>query len=229
MKKIFYILFILSQTILFAQNDTLYKHYDKSKVQIRDIPDKDLMEYQNNEEFNYRKEITTPENYFAKIINKIINFFFGNGNVFGVILKYIIVALFFTFIIIRLLGFKINKLFYNNKSIDNIIPIEENIKDINNIDIDNIINIAIKNEDYKKAIRYLFIKTLKQLSSKEIINWQINKTNRDYYYEITDKKIKEQFVNLSHIFSYVWYGNFKIDEITFYEFNRKFSKLLANL
>ena len=227
MQKVFYILFILSQTILFAQNDTLSKYYDEYEVQIRKISDTDIEDYINNEDFDYRKEITAPENYFGKIINKIIDFFFGNGSVFGKIIKYIIVALFFAFIIIRLLGFKVNRLFYKNKSIDNIIPIEEDIEDINNIDIDSIINIAIENKDYKKAIRYLFIKTLKHLSSKEIINWQINKTNRDYYYEISDNKIKEQFITLSEIFSYVWYGDFEIDEKKFMEFEQYFTKLLA--
>ncbi len=224
MRIVFYILFILSQTILFAQNDSLVKYYDKSEVQLRKITDKDLVQYKNNEDFDYRKEITEPENYFAKIINKIINFFFGNKSIFGKVLKYIIVALFFVFIIIRLLGFKANNLFYKNKSIDNIIPITENIDDINNIDIDTIINNAINNKDYKKATRYIFIKTLKLLSKKEIINWEINKTNRDYYYEISDKNIKEQFVKLSQIFSYVWYGDFEINENIFLQFQQNFKK-----
>ena len=74
----------------------------------------------------------------------------------------------------------------------------------------------------------MFIKTLKHLSSKEIINWQINKTNRDYYYEISDNNIKEQFVKLSQIFSYVWYGDFEINEEKFIEFEQNFAILLTN-
>ena len=227
MHKIAFILLLFFQTFLFAQSDTLYKYYDKSEIDVRNINDNDLQNYKNNKDFDYRKEITTPENYFAKILNKIINFFFGNGNLFGKIIKYIIIALFFIFIIIKLLGFKANSLFYKNKSIENIIPIEENIDNIKDLDIDKIINNAIKNKDYKKAIRYLFIKTLKQLSSKEIINWQINKTNRDYYYEISDKNIKEQFIKLSQIFTYVWYGDFKINEEKFTELKQYFSNFLS--
>ena len=225
MQKIIFIILLLSQTVLFAQNDTLSQYYDKSEVEVRKISDSDLQEYRDNKDFDYRKEVTEPENYFAKIMNKIIDFFFGNGSSLGEILKYIIVALFFAFVISRLLGFKVYKLFYKNKSLDDIIPIEENIDDIKSDDIDNIIKQAIANEDYKRAIRYLFIKTLKQLSAKEIIEWQINKTNRDYYYEISDKQIKEQFVKLSQIFSYVWYGDFSIDKEKFNEFEQDFNHL----
>lgn len=230
MHKVFYILLILlSHTILFAQSDTLISFYDNSRIEVRDIQDNDLKQYKNNKDFDYRKEVTVPENYFAKLLSKIFSFFWGNGNILGKIIKYIIVALFFVFIILKVLGFKVNKLFYKNKSIENIVPIEENIDDINNIDIDEIIKKAIESKDYRKAIRYLFIKTLKHLSFKEIINWQINKTNRDYYYEISDKDIKEQFIKLSQIFTYVWYGDFNINEKNFIEFEKKFANFLANL
>ena len=230
MQKVFYLFFILIYTtVLYSQKDTLIRYYDNSDVQIRSISDNSLTSYKNDSDFDYRKEITEPENYFAKIINKIINFFFGDNSVLSRVIKYTIAALFFMFIILRLTGLSVNKLFYKNKFIENIVPIEENIDNIKDVDIDLIINNAKKNNDYKTAIRYLFIKALKLLSLKEIIYWQINKTNRDYYYEISDNNIKEQFIKLSQIFSYVWYGNFEIDNEKFIEFDQNFSNFFSEL
>lgn len=225
MKNILIIILIFSIKFSFAQSDTLTKYYDNSDIEIRKMSDKDIDNYKGDKDFDYRKEIVESENYFAKIFNKIIDFLFGNKSPLGKIIKYIIIALFFAFIISRLLGFKVYKLFYKNKSFDDIIPIQEDINDINKFDIEATINTAIKGKDYKKAVRYLFIKTLKYLSDNETIEWQINKTNRDYYYEITDENVKEIFVKLSQIFSYVWYGNFSIDEVKFKEFEDEFEKI----
>ncbi|MEI7487385.1 MAG: hypothetical protein WCJ72_08235 [Chryseobacterium sp.] len=53
---------------------------------------------------------------------------------------------------------------------------------------------------------------LKKLSDKKSINWNPEKTNKDYVTELKVPNLKNEFSNLSYIFEYVWYGEFSIDE-----------------
>lgn len=67
-------------------------------------------------------------------------------------------------------------------------------------------------KDFRSAIRYRFLYYLKKLSDSKKIDWNPEKTNRDYYREITDEKLKKQYQSLSYIFEHVWYGEFEINE-----------------
>ena len=53
-------------------------------------------------------------------------------------------------------------------------------EDINKMDFEKRINDAVNNRDYRLAVRLYYLKMLKLLSDKKIIDWQINKTNSAY-------------------------------------------------
>jgi len=65
------------------------------------------------------------------------------------------------------------------------------------------------------AIRYFYLKILKQLTEIELIKWEIQKTNEDYIKELSEKRIKEKFKSITRLYDFVWYGNFKINESQF--------------
>jgi hypothetical protein len=89
-----------------------------------------------------------------------------------------------------------------------------NIKEehIENIDLDQFIKDALAQRDYRMAIRYMYLRTLKQLSWHQLIEWHFDKTNSDYYREIENPSIKENFKKVSYLYDYVWYGEFPLDE-----------------
>lgn len=84
---------------------------------------------------------------------------------------------------------------------------------------------SLLKNDYRSAIRYYYLLSLKRLSDKEIIEWDSEKTNYDYYQEIKNKKIKKQFKYISYIYDYCWYGEFNIEKQEFETSEKAFEKL----
>lgn len=92
---------------------------------------------------------------------------------------------------------------------------EDNIK--------NLIADAEKDGDYARAVRFQFLNTLRGLDQNDIISWQDYKTNSEYTREIRDQDIKRPFENLSHIFEYVVYGEFEIEEEKYQSYKASFA------
>jgi len=126
-------------------------------------------------------------------------------------------------IVIILIGFLLYFIFSN-------IKLDQKIEASSEIDIEEIENIeeldtriayeeAIRNEDYRSAIRMQFLYVMQILSLKELIVWKPEKTNRDYNREIDDIEIKNEFRQLASYFERIWYGNNIIDEQRFNSLN----------
>jgi len=91
-------------------------------------------------------------------------------------------------------------------------------EDIHQMDFGEEIQRALEDKDYKKALRILYLSTLKRMTDAHLIDWAGWKTNRDYIYELKDVGLKDKFSDLSMYYEYIWYGNFEIDKNKFDEF-----------
>ncbi len=69
---------------------------------------------------------------------------------------------------------------------------------------------ALANEDYRKAIRIYFIFIMKDLSQKGWIVWQKKKTNLLYLREMKGRPHFEEFKKVVSIYEVVWYGEREI-------------------
>jgi hypothetical protein len=74
---------------------------------------------------------------------------------------------------------------------------------------------AINQKNYRLAIRYYYLLSLKHLTESDSIAWQPQKTNEDYISEIETDHIKTDFKNITRIYDYVWYGEFNVDVLKF--------------
>jgi hypothetical protein len=97
--------------------------------------------------------------------------------------------------------------------------------DIHGIDYEKQIGQAIDNRDYRLAIRLWFLRTLKTFSDKELLSWKIDKTNSDYYYELSGTNFQQEFGEVSKVYDYIWYGEFPVDEISYSKAEDKFKTL----
>lgn len=70
---------------------------------------------------------------------------------------------------------------------------------------------ALSRQDYREAIRLLYLQTLKQLSDAERIDWQLYKTPTQYINEVR----MPAFRQLTNHFLRVRYGNFEATEELF--------------
>jgi hypothetical protein len=83
-------------------------------------------------------------------------------------------------------------------------------EDLNAINFEARISEAVKNDDFRLAIRWHYLKMLFVLDQKKLIAFAPYKTNIDYKYELKDKQALNFFLSLSRIYEYVWYGEFKV-------------------
>nr|WP_246865797.1 DUF4129 domain-containing protein [Croceivirga thetidis] len=93
------------------------------------------------------------------------------------------------------------------------------------IDFDSLLKDALKNKDYRLAVRYHFLKLLKRLSQKELIEWHFEKTNSEYHQEIQEPKLQSGFKELAYLYDYVWYGEQPITESLFSRAANQFEKM----
>lgn len=228
--KYYLLFFILTWTCnLQAQNtDSLAYDYN-SPVTVRSS--EKINDFLNDEYYQYDKEIVRPSSSILQKILQWIGDFFRFIDRGGKPVSYIFYAIIFAillFVIIKLLGFKYQGLFIRNKKIKEP-ELEVFDEDIHAINFSDIIDDAVKKGNYRTAVRYLYIKLLKVLTDNELIKWEINKTNKEYYKEMKNTKYFSVFKRLSFVYEYVWYGEFIIDKVRFSAYYEDFNKVFKEI
>jgi hypothetical protein len=104
--------------------------------------------------------------------------------------------------------------------------IEEEIADnIFEIDFEAAIAKSIQSQDYCLATRYLFLRLLKGLANKNIIEYAPDKTNFDYLFALSGTIVYNDFALAVKNYEYVWYGDFTITNQQFLSIQTQFDKL----
>ena len=191
-----------------------------------------IKERYKGDDFNYNINDTGGINLLQRILQK---FFSWLGDIFGFnidfinfqTLEYIVysfLGIATLYLIIKfLMQSPINSVFKTEtKDIDSFQYVEENLTQVN---FDTLIADALNNTNYRLATRYLYLKSLKLLTNKNIIEWHYDKTNSDYIDEIKDEITKSVFKRISYIYDYVWYGEFPIDEAVYAKNKSDFEKI----
>ena len=153
--------------------------------------------------------------------------FDGSGlGTFGSILLYSLLAVF--------LGYIIYMLFVNTSFSDKGKSIKTEILErapveIPKSELEQMLEDALVNKDYRLAIRIYFIFILKDLSSKKWIVWKKEKTNSAYLSEMTKRKEYSLFNESVTIFELAWYGNYNIRQQDYLAIEPKLKQLLKDL
>ena len=233
---LFFLSFYFFSQTSFAQQDLLSVKNDDSKIEIKKITEDDLKTYKEDKSFNYIEEIQEEsflqkfQRWLKNILTKFWEAIFGVGTATGFlyfifnILPYILLA-FLAFLLIKFF-LKVNSrnIVYGEQNSTSFQFTEEE-QIMKNEDINQLILVAIKNQNYRLAIRYYYIQTLKFLTEKNIISWESEKTNLDYIKEIDDGILNSDFKNVTKIYNYIWYGEFSIDELKFEKLKNTFETL----
>lgn len=78
-------------------------------------------------------------------------------------------------------------------------------RDIHSIDFGREIAAALRRKDWSRAVRLVYLQTLKQLSDGGRIDWQPYKTPTQYLYEVDSPAFRQ----LTNLFLQVRYGNYE--------------------
>jgi len=104
---------------------------------------------------------------------------------------------------------------------------EEIITDPNSFN--RLINEAVANKDYRLAIRYMYLQTLHNLSTRNLIELSPEKTNSHYIHELRSSPSHREFASLTRSYEYAWYGKFEMDETQFNQLQNYFKQFLLNI
>jgi hypothetical protein len=99
-------------------------------------------------------------------------------------------------------------------------------KNIHLLDFEKLIKESLKSGEKRIVIRYYYLWLLKVMAQNHYIEWDIEKTNSDYLYELQRPVHKEEFTYLSYLYNYIWYGEFEIDETSFTKAENRFKNAI---
>jgi hypothetical protein len=203
-----------------------------SNIEVRRPPENILEKFRSDRDFKY-DEIKSDKNILEHIstwINDQLNKVFQSEG-FYYVREYLgyLIAIFAILIVLYILKkTKLHGFIYSTNELKN--NFKEFKEDINSLDFEAIISEALRNKQFKTAIRYYYLKSLKNLSDKNLIEWKVYKTNYQYFKEIKEPALQKSFGELIYLFEYAWYGDIPVIEELFIESERNFSRfnLLVN-
>jgi len=240
MIRLFFLFFYLFFIGAVAQQDSLKVHYDTAPLSLKKISEEDLSTYRNSPDFNYEEKAKEPswlDDLWAWMLHMLRRFFewiFGVDAAVGPLaffLKMLPYVLLF-FLIFLLIRFFLNanmRALKNAQANKNIVDLSEEENIIKNENIEVLIQQAVADKNYRLAVRYSYLLILKLLSEKEIIQWELQKTNDDYLNEIVKEQLKIPFKASTRLYDYIWYGDFMIDETKYQKAAAAFNALQKNI
>lgn len=185
---------------------------DKSRY----IPSDVIDQYLEDEDFDYRygyqQTVSFWDQFWGWILQQL-------GKLFGEVnfsfpiawLVYIFCAAMIIFAVLKLMGVNINGLFNRQDQVSGMDVQDMSDEDLHELNFEEEISKAQQAQDYRKAIRLLYIYTLKKLTDNSLIEWHTGKTNADYQRELQESHLQQDFRSLSIYYEYAWYGEFPVD------------------
>jgi len=183
-----------------------------------------------DKDFIYKKDVKESKSWWntflewlSRLLGKPIS---KNPTLSYNILKYTFITVFILGLIYILWKSKfIGLLKRDAKKLDDtsFTDLPENIEGLN---IDALIEDAIKKQNYRLTVRWCFLKSLQWLNKQNKIVWQPAKTNVDYQQELKDKTLKADFTSLSYVFEYVWYGETDCNERLCLDYKNRVEKFI---
>ena len=230
--------FIFFYFILFLQLDVCFSQVQIDSAVHESRKFENLKAKYSDSDFNYiEKPVKVDTNAWDRFWNAVGRFLsnlfdFGNGpnslSGLEIAMKVIaiLIILFVVYLIVKTIINKEGSWIFSKSS--NKITVSETIEEnIHSLDFNTLIT-KIKNEkNYRLATRYYYLWLLKTLSDRNIIEWDIEKTNGDYLNEISNLELKNEFQFLSYVYEYSWYGEFNLSETDFEKTEIAFLKLIT--
>ncbi|WP_250598036.1 DUF4129 domain-containing protein [Flavobacterium amniphilum] len=187
--------------------------------------------------YEYKAPEKSAWDKFKEAIAQFLNELFGNAfsgisaktisTIFYCIVGLIIV--FVIYLIVKTIMNKEGKWAFGKSSDKKIIDYSDMEKNIHNVNFEKLIQEAMAQGNNRLVIRFYYLWLLKKMTDNNIIEWDIEKTNSDYFHEIKSEKLKDDFSYLSYLYNYIWYGEFELTEDTFSKTRKSFETTFQSL
>lgn len=201
-------------------NDTDKKEYflnkreyegDSLSVQQRKLSDSLVKKMQADKDFWYanasfekvkKKEQNSAGSYYVPL---------GQRAWFQTLVWLVIIGGFAAFLMIYLTGSNVG-LFRKKNVVTKDDEVEGITEDIFAINYQKEIDKAAMQGNYRLAVRLMYLRLLKNMSEKNIIQYKQDKTNFDYLLQLHPAKHYNSFFRITRNYEYSWYGKFDVSE-----------------
>jgi hypothetical protein len=168
-----------------------------------------------------KKEIIQKNGYNKKSTIKFPTFKINNTGQIVLIIIVIMVLIFLSKLIIKIKP---------NSTFENLTNIDEKIEDkLLESDIEMLLLNAKKAENWRLSIRIYYLMMLKKLHQFNYINWQKEKTNAQYKYELNNWILLSDWNEITQQYERVWYGENVLNEFDFLNQEIKIVRLLKSI
>lgn len=222
--------FYVGNTYLYSQQDTLTTQRKFSDDFQEKYQDKDFIYEQKKHTANWWDQLVESITRFIQDLFRIKDPKQAQDTV-DIILKTlaVLIILFVVYKIIQLVLNKEGQWIFGSAKNQNVLQVEDVAVNVHQINFAKAIEQSLQQNDYRLAIRYYYLWTLKKLSDSNQIKWDPEKTNADYAYELQNSALKHDFEYHSYLYDYAWYGGFEISKEHFSQAKNSFEKFLKNI
>ncbi len=199
--------------------------FENKEIRVRHLPDSVVGKMQKDEDFWYANTVFKKKKDKSVTSNQSREIPLSERSWFQSLLWVLIIGSFLSFIMIYLLNSEI--LFFRRKPKPIAGTSDETADsgDIFSIDYAKEIDKATGKENYRLAVRLMFLHLLKKLSDKKYIQYAQNKTNFEYLLQMRSSELYMDFTGVTRNYEYVWYGKFAIDREIFTGIKNDFEKI----
>lgn len=216
---IFVLLFLLkgmfSTNQLFAQDSSVWQNY-----YVREVPDSIVASLQKDKQFAYandpaywaiKQEPPVPLNGFLDFLRRPW-------------FRYLIYLVIVILLLLALWAvLKANNMFIFYASARKKRTLDLPAEAILNWDMK--IAEALRDHDFRLAIRYHFLQMLHRLHDKSLITWHPETTNAEYLLALRQHPRYHEVQSLTRIYEYAWYGDFEVSESLYRQVAGRFNLL----
>ena len=195
----------VAQNLLAQANEPVTVRYPDAE-KLRDL--------QTDRAYQYGTDAPPPDNPVARFLaylwQKIAEFL--SSDAYQNVWQYVFLAAIAALVLYLLLKAEmLGSLFAKQAQQSDGLDYETITENIHEIDFDAAISSAVEQQNYRLAVRLLYLQTLKRLTDAELIQYKPDKTNRQYVYELVNSPQQSDFEQLTRQFEFVWYGDFPVD------------------
>jgi hypothetical protein len=146
---------------------------------------------------------------------------------FETVLWILVIGGFVTFLVIFLMNSNVG-IFRRSRSIA-VPETTADFDDIFSINYQQEIDRATAAGNYNLAVRLHFLRLLRGLSDRQIIDYQQDRTNFDYMMQLRQSKYYSDFFRVTRHYEYAWYGQFPLEEEQYRMIRQQFETFERNL
>lgn len=177
-------------------------------VDVRAVPDSTMSRLLKDDDFWYVNEV------FEKRKEQVKDSRSMPGWV-NTLLWVVIIGSFAAFLVWFLASSDINVFRKSSKAITAAEEDETIPEDIFQIQYEKEIDKAVRNGNYRLAVRLHYLQLLKKMADRQIITYKHDSTNFDYITQLYKTRYYNDFFRITRHYEYSWYGHFDVSPVMY--------------